>query len=99
MSPAKPIKSLEQLRNELALLEALSEVGETMAAMAEESTDEELNALDKHYKQLRCKLEPLEPGEETYQARSYWTIMMQIWKGLAYRQVPAADACADAFGT
>ncbi len=59
------IKTIQQLKYEIELLEALDEIEIAFTTLNIE-TNTRLNPLDQHYQQLKCKLNPIEKTENIY---------------------------------
>ena len=60
------IKTVQQLKHEIELLEALDDIEVAFSAL---KTDENnrLNPIDQNYEQLKCKLNPVDKTTEVYQ--------------------------------
>jgi poly [ADP-ribose] polymerase len=59
------IKTIQQLKQEIELLEALDEI-EIAFTTLNIDVNTRLNPLDQHYEQLKCRLNPIETTEEIY---------------------------------
>ena len=60
------IKTSQQLKREIELLEALDDIEVAFSFLKSESNDR-LNPVDQQYEQLKCKLRPIDPTEDVYQ--------------------------------
>ncbi|CAF1164321.1 unnamed protein product [Rotaria sordida] len=59
------IKTIQQLKHEIELLEALDDI-EIAFTTLNINTNTRLNPIDQHYEQLKCKLYPIEKHEDIY---------------------------------
>lgn len=66
LKPPPIIRSEEELKEKIELLEALSDI-QIAVKMVQSSTDSEDHPLDRQYKSLHCGLQPLEPSAHEYQ--------------------------------
>lgn len=66
LRPPPIIRSEEELKEKIELLEALSDI-QIAVKMVESSADGEEHPLDRQYKSLHCGLQPLDAGAHEYQ--------------------------------
>ncbi|KAG7313699.1 hypothetical protein KOW79_000079 [Hemibagrus wyckioides] len=66
LRPPPVIRTDEELKEKIALLEALSDI-QIAVKMVQSSSVSDENPLDKHYRSLKCLLQPLEPHTQEYQ--------------------------------
>ncbi|CAF0734869.1 unnamed protein product [Adineta steineri] len=59
------IKTIQQLKSEIELLEALDDIEIAFTTLNIE-TNTRLNPIDQHYAQLKCKLNPIDKTKDTY---------------------------------
>jgi poly [ADP-ribose] polymerase len=59
------IKTIQQLKNEIELLEALDDI-EVAFSTLNTDTNNRLNPVDQHYEQLKCQLQPMDKNSDTY---------------------------------
>lgn len=59
------IKTTQQLKHEIELLEALDDI-EIAFTTLNTDTNTRLNPIDQHYEQLKCKLCPVEKHDDVY---------------------------------
>jgi poly [ADP-ribose] polymerase len=62
----KMIKTLQEFKEELALLEALSDIEITTSAMKEKEESVSIHPSDQNYQRLKCELTPLKKTNPTY---------------------------------
>ena len=60
------IKTVQQLKQEIELLEALDDI-EIAFTTLNTDTNTRLNPIDQHYEQLKCKLLPMEKTSDMYE--------------------------------
>ncbi|UJR31675.1 hypothetical protein I4U23_019156 [Adineta vaga] len=60
------IKTIQQLKQEIELLEALDDI-EIAFTTLNTDTNTRLNPIDQHYEQLKCKLQPIDKTTNIYQ--------------------------------
>jgi poly [ADP-ribose] polymerase len=60
------IKTIQQLKHEIELLEALDDIEVAFSALSTDVNDR-LNPIDQNYEQLKCELHPLNKTDEIYQ--------------------------------
>ncbi|KAK7944998.1 hypothetical protein WMY93_000726 [Mugilogobius chulae] len=66
LRPPPMIRSEEELKEKIELLEALSDI-QIAVKMVQSSADSDENPLDRQYKSLRCALQPLDPNTHEFQ--------------------------------
>ncbi|VDD85971.1 unnamed protein product [Enterobius vermicularis] len=60
------IKTMEQLKNEMTLLEMLANIEISVRAIQEKSGDENLNPIDRHFLNMRCDLSVIASDDPQY---------------------------------
>jgi poly [ADP-ribose] polymerase 2/3/4 len=64
------IKTLEELRKEICLLEVLSEIEVAVSSMDQTAkTDKNVHPLDKIYEKLNCNVKPLPNDDPMYEVK------------------------------
>jgi len=69
------IKTIQQLKYEIELLEALDDI-EIAFTTLNMNTNTRLNPLDQHYEQLKCKLIPIENTDDIYILINKWLVVI-----------------------
>jgi poly [ADP-ribose] polymerase len=59
------IKTIQQLKHEIELLEALDDIEVAFSALNTD-TNNRLNPIDQNYEQLKCQLRPIDKTEDIY---------------------------------
>ncbi|CAF3963271.1 unnamed protein product [Adineta steineri] len=59
------IKTIQQLKHEIELLEALDDIEVAFSALNTD-TNNRMNPVDQHYEQLKCKLKPIDNTDDIY---------------------------------
>ena len=84
------IKTTEEIKEKLELLDALNEIQIAITVMDEEQSKSDINELDRYYESLNCHLEPLERDSPefkivekyahnpTSKSRSYYISQLQV---------------------
>lgn len=67
----KLLKTMEEFKEELALLEALSDIEVTNEAMKEEKDEDPIHPSDRNYQRLKCELKPIERNSPTYKVNTF----------------------------
>lgn len=62
----KMIKTMDELKQELALLEALSDVEVVNSSLKEDKKSKPMHSSDRNYERLKCELKPLDKKNPTY---------------------------------
>ncbi|GMT33620.1 hypothetical protein PFISCL1PPCAC_24917, partial [Pristionchus fissidentatus] len=68
--PPALIKTPKQLKNEIQLLDLLSDIEYAIKTMKQETKEEDVHPVDRHYASLKCELNPLEKKEEEFEVIS-----------------------------
>ena len=68
------LKTIEQIKEKLELLDALNEIQIAITVMNEEKHKTDVNELDQYYKSLDCELEPLNSDSTEFDIiKKYWS--------------------------
>jgi hypothetical protein len=78
------LNSLDQIKEELALLEALADVELANSVLKEEPSVRSINPSDRNYERMHCKMTPLETKDKDYKvcepSMIYVTLSFRWWR-------------------
>lgn len=77
MRVPSPIRDIDELKQELELLEVLSEIEAAVSSINQElQTEEKLHPIDQTYQKLKCDIRPLEGDSERFKVSDYLLLVM-----------------------